>query len=53
MTNSITLSTCSVQDFYNIFLSLKCITPIHGHVHKLLCDMQNDMSINAKKVLYI
>ena len=54
MTDLITLKTCSIQEFYNILHSLNGIAPLNAKIiHKLLCDMQKDLSLDAQKVLYI
>lgn len=53
MTDLITLKNCSIQEFYTILHSLNGITPLNAKLHKLLCDMQKDMSLDAQKVLYI
>ncbi|MBQ8035653.1 MAG: AAA family ATPase [Proteobacteria bacterium] len=53
MTELIDLKSCSIQDFYKTLRSLNGIEPIDAKIHKLLCDMQPDMSLDAQKALYI
>lgn len=53
MSDIIHLDTCSVDDFYKVLLSLNGIEPIHARIHKLLCEMQKDISLHAQKFLYI
>ena len=53
MTDSLDLRTCNIQAFYHILRSLGGIAPIHGRIHKLLCEMEPRLSLPAQKVLYI
>lgn len=53
MTDSLDLRTCNIQAFYRILRSLGGIAPIHGRIHKLLCEMEPGLSLPAQKVLYI
>ena len=53
MTQTIHLDTCPVDEFYKVIQSMNGIAPIHARIHRLLCNMQKNMSHNAQKLLYI
>lgn len=53
MTNFIDLKSCTADEFYHTLHKIHGIAPINAKIHKILCDMQNNLSTDAKKVLYI
>ncbi len=53
MTDIHELNTCKAEEFYNVLHDLKGISPLYQKIHELLCEMQNDLSEHAKKVLYL
>lgn len=53
MTDCVHLNSCSSEEFCQVLKKLSGIASIHVRIHGLLCDMQNNLSNNVKKILYI
>lgn len=43
----------SVCGFFEMLLELRGIGKLNGKLHNLLCEMQEDLSDNARKILYL